>query len=322
MHLIIQIPCFNEEHTLPQVVRDLPKKISGIKKIEYLIIDDGSTDATVAVAKKLGIHHIISLPYNQGLANAFRAGMEACLERGADIIVNTDGDNQYFGGNIPDLVLPILERRAGMVVGERPIMDISHFSFVKKWLQRLGSFVVRKISMTEVGDAPSGFRAFSREAVLRLNLVNDYTYTLESIIQAGHKKIPVVNVPIQTNEKTRESRLMKSISSYIKKSLIAILRTWLTYDPIKIFFGVAIPFIIGGLFLGFRYLYFYLFDPTPGAHVQSLILMAVLFFTGFQMVIVGLIGDMISSNRRRMEQLSYELRKLKYDKGKNSTKKK
>ena len=321
MHLIIQIPCFNEENTLPLVVRDLPKKINGISKIEYLIIDDGSRDHTVAVAKKLGIRHIVSLPYNQGLANAFRGGLEACLELGADIVVNTDGDNQYNGGNIPDLVKPILDGKAGMVIGERPIMNIEHFSFLKKILQKFGSYVVRKISNTSVIDAPSGFRAFSRDAIMQLNLVNDYTYTLESIIQAGHKRIPVANVPITTNGKTRESRLMKSIPSYIKNSLIAIIRTWISYASFRIFLKLSLFFITGASFLGIRYLYFMYFDLNPAGHVQSLILMTVLFFIGFQMIVLGLIGDMISSNRKRVELMTYELRKMKYSQNKSFKKK-
>jgi glycosyltransferase involved in cell wall biosynthesis len=308
MKLIIQIPCYNEETTLPDVVRDLPRRIPGVDVVEYLVIDDGSTDATVEKARELGVHHIIRVRPNQGLANAFQVGIDACLERGADIVVNTDGDNQYCGEDIPGLIEPILRGEAQIVIGERPIGTTEHFSPVKKALQRIGSWFVRKLSRTDVRDAPSGFRAFSRDALIRLNLLNDYTYTIESIIQAGRKRIPIANVRIRTNPKTRESRLMRSLPSYLAHSLATMLRVWLTYSAMRVFLTAAAVFILVGLALGVRFLYFFAAGRGQG-HVQSLILAAILLFVGFQLVAIGLLADMLSTNRMLIERTGYERRR-------------
>lgn len=314
MKLIIQIPCYNEAETLPLVVRDLPRDIPGIDEVEYLVIDDGSLDNTVEVARQLGVHRIIRLSPNRGLAAAFRAGVDACLERGADIVVNTDGDNQYDGRDIPKLVQPILQGEAEIVIGERPIATTSDFSPTKKLLQRLGSWFVRKLSGTQVRDAPSGFRAFTREALLQLNLTSDYTYTLESIIQAGRKRIPIANVKIRTHAKTRESRLMRSIPSYISYSLGTMLRVWLAYAAFRVFITAGAVFGLAGVGLGVRFL-FYLFRGEGQGHVQSLILLAVLLFAGFQFVVIGLLADMISMNRRIIENANREARVARYAAG-------
>jgi glycosyltransferase involved in cell wall biosynthesis len=308
MKLIIQIPCYNEETTLPDVVRDLPRQIPGVDVVEYLVIDDGSTDMTVEKARELGVHHVIRVRPNRGLANAFQVGIDACLERGADIVVNTDGDNQYCGEDIPRLIEPILRGEAEIVIGERPIGTTEHFSPAKKALQRLGSWFVRQLSRTDVRDAPSGFRAFSRDALIRLNLLNDYTYTIESIIQAGRKRIPITNVRIRTNPKTRDSRLMRSLPSYIAHSLATMLRVWLTYSAMRVFLAAASVFILVGLALGVRFLYFFAASRGQG-HVQSLILAAILLFVGFQLVAIGLLADMLSTNRMLIERTGYERRR-------------
>jgi glycosyltransferase involved in cell wall biosynthesis len=309
--LIIQIPCYNEAATLPAVIRDLPRSLAGVGAVEYLVVDDGSADRTAEVARSLGVHHVVSLGTNRGLAAAFRAGIDACLERGADIVVNTDGDNQYCGEDVARLVAPIVEGRAGMVVGERPIQSTAHFSATKKLLQRFGSAVVRGLSGTKVKDAPSGFRAFSREALLRMNLTSDYTYTIESIIQCGRRGIRVESVPVRTNGPTRESRLMRSTGSYVGHSLGTMLRVWLSYSPLRIFLGAAAVFIAGGLGLSIRFLVL-LAAGRGGGHVQSLILAAVLFFLGFQLVVIGLLADLVSVNRRLIEQLRYDQRLTRF----------
>lgn len=316
MKLIIQIPCFNEEATLPAVLADLPRAIPGIDVIETLVIDDGSTDRTVAIARELGVNHIIRLGRNHGLAAAFRAGINACLVLGADIVVNTDGDNQYCGQDVPKLVQPVLAGEAEIVVGERPIATTEHFSPLKKALQRFGSWMVRRLSQTPVRDAPSGFRAFTRSSLMQLNLLSDYTYTLESLIQAGRKRIPIVSVPIRTNPKTRESRLMKSTASYVSHSLATMLRVWLSYSAMRVFLSAAVVFITSGLALGTRFLVFFFRGQGQG-HVQSLILVAVLLFVGFQLVVIGLLADIVSVNRRLLESVKVDIRLLRYgpDKG-------
>ncbi len=309
MKLIIQIPCLNEEKTLPQTISDLPKSIAGVDEIEVLIIDDGSTDRTVEVARQLGVQHIVSHTNNKGLAEAFMNGIDACLKLGADIIVNTDADNQYCGQSIPDLVRPIVESKADMVIGDRQINGIPHFSFLKKQLQSLGSWVVRHVSDTDIPDTTSGFRAFSREAALRMNVVSKFTYTLETIIQAGKNNIAITHVPISTNAKTRDSRLFRSIPNYVKRSLATILRIYTMYEPLKMFSIIGGLVFSGGLLLSLRFLYFYFTEGGAG-HIQSLIFAAVLMLIGFQTVMIGLVADLIRGNRRLIEDTQYRVRKL------------
>lgn len=308
MKLIIQIPCYNEEESLPRTIADLPGRIDGIDTIEYLIINDGSTDRTVELAHQLGIHHIVSFKRNKGLARGFMAGIDACLHLGADIIVNTDADNQYYGGDIERLIKPIMENRADMVIGERPIDDIDHFSKKKKAFQRIGSLIVRLASNTDIPDAPSGFRAYSREAALRLNVINDYTYTLETIIQAGWSKTAIESVPIRTNPELRQSRLFKSIWSYIKKSSVVITRSFMMYKPLKFFGLIGAVSITLGLIIGIRFLFYYSTGSGSG-HVQSLILVSLLILLGIQSIIAGLQADMIAANRKILEDIQYRIRK-------------
>ncbi|MBN2105971.1 MAG: glycosyltransferase family 2 protein [Deltaproteobacteria bacterium] len=318
MKVIIQIPCYNEEATLPETVRDLPAALDGVDAVEYLVVDDGSSDRTVEVARSLGVHHIVRLKNRCGLALAFKAGIEACLERGADIVVNTDGDNQYRGADIPKLIGPILRGEADIVIGERPIQDIPHFSPLKKFLQRKGSAVVGWLANMRVPDATSGFRAFTRQALLKLNLVSDYTYTLESIIYAGRKHIPVTSVRIGVNPMTRESRLIKNIISYMSLSVLTILRVWLNYAALKISLLIAAALIFLGLAIGARFLYYFVTEGGAG-HVQSLILMAVLIFTGFQMVLIGFLADLISGNKRLLEDISMRVKLLEQEHKKSSS---
>jgi len=302
MKLIIQIPCFNEAETLPVTLADLPREIPGIERVEWLVIDDGSTDETSLVAKRHGVDHVVGFRKNQGLARAFELGIQSCLERGADIIVNTDADNQYVGADIPKLVEPILRGRADLVIGARPISEIRHFSPVKKVLQRFGSWVVRWVSGTAVADAPSGFRAFSREAALGLNVFSGYTYTLETVIQAGQKNLIVLSVPIRVNGDLRPSRLVKSIPSYVKRSILTMFRIFVVYQPLKFFMLVgALPFGIG-LLLGLRFVIYYVQGDGDG-HVQSLILAAILLLVGFQTFLLGVLSDLLSVNRRLLEGL-------------------
>ena len=312
MKLIIQIPCYNEEKTLPITFRDLPKEIPGVDRLEYLIINDGSTDRTVEVARELGIHHIVSFPNNRGLARGFMAGIDACLRLGADIIVNTDGDNQYKGQDIIDLVRPILEGKAEVVVGDRQTDTIAHFSPMKKRLQKLGSWVVRKASDSNVVDATSGFRAYSRSAAMNLNVISEYSYTLETLIEAGRSKTAIGNVPIGTNEMLRESRLFKSMWSYIKRSGSTIIRTYSMYRPLKIFLTLSAICLLLGLALGIRYLYF-LGIGEGGGHIQSLILVAILIMTGIQMFVFGLLADAIAANRKINNELLFRLKRIEYD---------
>lgn len=311
MKLIIQIPCLNEAQTLPQTLADLPKHIEGIDVIEWLIIDDGSTDDTVRVAREHGVHHIVQHTSNKGLAQAFQSGIDACLLYGADIIVNTDGDNQYPGRYISDLVQPILNQAADMVIGARPIDDIAHFSRMKKFLQRLGSRVVRYVSDTDVPDAPSGFRAMSREAALRLTVLTGYTYTLETIIQAGQKNLTITSVPIQTNPKTRESRLIKSMSRYVLRSGATIIWLFLLYRPLRTFSYLALPFVLMGLALWGRYgVLLVMGEGGRGANVQSITVGAALLIIGFMIFLIGLLGNLIAINRRLHEETLYHLKKL------------
>ncbi len=309
MKLIIQIPCYNEEETLGITYNDLPREIEGIDEIEYLIINDGSSDSTVEVARELGFHHIVSFKQNKGLAKGFIAGLDACLHLGADIIVNTDADNQYCGEDIEKLVRPILDGKADIVIGERPIDETEHFSSRKKTFQHLGSWIVRLASNTEIPDAPSGFRAYSREAALRVNVVNEYTYTLETIIQAGHNKIAMASVPIRTNPETRKSRLFKSMWAYIRRSSSVIIRSFMMYKPLKFFGTLGIIIFLIGTALGIRFLVFYL-SGTGEGHIQSLILAAVLMIMGFQTIVMGLLSDIISANRKILEDVQYRVRKI------------
>nr|WP_203529592.1 glycosyltransferase family 2 protein [Pseudodesulfovibrio sp. JC047] len=302
--MIIQIPCYNEEQTLSVALAALPRSVPGFTKVEWLVIDDGSSDNTVAEAKKNGVDHVISHPNNKGLAAAFRTGLDACLALGADVIVNTDADNQYNAGNIPDLVRPILERTADMVVGERPIASIDHFSPLKKLLQRLGSWVVRIASRTNIPDAPSGFRAISRIAAQQLLVFNNYTYTLETIIQAGQKGMSVTSVPVQVNEDLRPSRLVKDIPSYIKQSVFTIIRIFVVYKPFRFFSLIAAILFLMGVLVGIRFLYYYFIGGGSG-HIQSLILAGLLTGMGFQTFLIALMADLLSANRRLLEEIRF-----------------
>ena len=312
MKLIIQIPCYNEAETLEITLNDLPKKLDGIDEIEYLIVNDGSRDNTVEVAKRWGVHHIVNFKRNKGLAKGFMAGLDGCLRNGADILVNTDADNQYCAEDIKTLIAPILDGRADMVIGARPIDETEHFSFIKKKLQHFGSYVVRRASNTDIPDAPSGFRAFSRDAAMHINVVNDYTYTLETIVQAGRERMAITSVPVRTNGELRPSRLMQSTWDYVKKSILTILRAYMMYKPLKCFtYLAALPTAIG-LAIGFRFLYFMMVGRS-GGHVQSLILGCTLILMGFLTFMIGLLADVIASNRKLLQDTQYHVRKLEYD---------
>jgi glycosyltransferase involved in cell wall biosynthesis len=308
MKLIIQIPCYNEEETLAIALADLPRQVPGIDRVEWLVIDDGSSDRTVEVAKAHGVDHIVRFNYNRGLARAYMAGLEAAIRAGADIIVNTDADNQYCAADIPRLVEPILRSQADLVIGARPIDDIEHFSPIKKLLQRLGSYAVRVASGTDIPDAPSGFRAISREAALQLNVFNEYTYTLETIIQAGQRGMKVAWVPIRTNGYLRPSRLVKSISIYVRRSLFTILRIFMTYRPMRFFLMAgSLPIGLGGL-LGVRWLYFFV-SGTERTRLPSLILAAILILIGVQLWVFALAADLLSVNRKILEDTQIRSRR-------------
>jgi glycosyltransferase involved in cell wall biosynthesis len=304
MKLIIQIPCYNEAKTLMIALAQLPRELPGFDSVEWLVVNDGSTDGTVEVARSCGVDHIVSFKRNQGLARGYVAGLRACIELGADVIVNTDADNQYDARDIPALVAPILEGTADIVVGARPIGAIEHFSPLKKALQRLGSRVVRAVSQTDVEDAPSGFRAVSRDAAMRIHVFNDYTYTLETIIQAGRKNMVVASVPVRVNEDLRPSRLVKSIPSYIKKSIFTMLRISIIYRPFSFFMKLGGIVFAAGALVGARFLWF-LFSGSGGGHVQSLILASILLGIGFQTMITALIADLSAVNRSLLEDIEY-----------------
>lgn len=312
MKLIIQIPCYNEEATLGMTLSELPRELPGIDRVEWLIINDGSRDRTLEVARACGVDHIVDLQSNQGLAKGFMAGIEACLKAGADIIVNTDADNQYCAADIPRLIAPILEGRAEIAIGARPIRDVPHFSPIKKCLQQLGSFVVRLASKTDIPDAPSGFRAMSREAALRLNVFNEYTYTLETIIQAGQRGLAITSVPIRVNGYVRPSRLVKSIPAYIQHSIMTIVRIFMTYRPLRFFMMLgSVPFSLGFLLCCRWLLLFWGIigsDPTK-SRVPSLILAAILILIGFQLWLFGLIADLMGVNRQLLEDIQLRLRR-------------
>lgn len=307
--IIIQIPCYNEEETLPTTLAALPRTINDFHPVEWLVIDDGSSDNTTAVARSLGVDHVVSHYQNLGLARAFMTGIDACIERGADIIVNTDADNQYDAGCIPKLVNPILDNEAEMVIGARPIQDISHFSAIKKLLQRLGTWSVSIASGAKVLDAPSGFRAFSRQAAMQLNVFSNYSYTLETIIQAGQRGLTVLSVPIKTNECLRPSRLLKSIPSYISKQVLTIIRIFMTYRSFRFF---AVPGIISfslGLLISLRFIIYY-FSGSGVGHIQSLLLSILLMGSGFFLIVSGLLADLISVNRKLLEKITARVQKI------------
>jgi glycosyltransferase involved in cell wall biosynthesis len=315
--LIIQIPCYNEEATLGITLAALPRQLPGVDTIEWLIINDGSTDRTLDVARQYGVDHVVSFTHNQGLAKAFMAGLEASLRAGADIIVNTDADNQYCADDIPNLIEPILSGKAEIVVGARPISEIKHFSPTKKLLQKIGSRVVRVASNTDIADAPSGFRAISRDAAMRLNVFNEYTYTLETIIQAGQNGVAITSVPVRTNGELRPSRLIKGIPSYLKQSLWTILRIFMTYKPLKFFMLLgSIPFTIGML-IGVRWLVLYL-GGTPRTHVPSLILASLLMLIGVQLLVFGLVADLLGVNRKMLEDIQVRIRRFEFDSEKDN----
>ena len=314
MKLIIQIPCLNEEDSLANALSFLPRSVAGFDKVEWLVINDGSTDGTVEVARRCGVDHIVDFATNRGLAKAFVAGIQRALEEGADVIVNTDADNQYNAADIPELVRPILERRADFVIGSRPIVSIAHFTRVKKVLQRLGSWVVRFTSGADVADAPSGFRAFSREASMRLNIFDSYTYTLESIIQAGRSGARIASVPIRVNGETRPSRLVRSVPRYVMRSSLSIIRSMLVYRPGLSFFMLSLPPFIIGAFLSFRWLAFYT-EGGDRAHVPSLVVAAVTLIAAFLCWLCAIIGELNGINRKLTEDVQFQLRRNRFGLG-------
>ena len=315
--LIIQIPCLNEADTLAVTLRDLPRQIAGIDRVEVLIIDDGSTDKTVEVARAAGADYVISLRNRRGLAVAFTTGIDAALKLGADFIVNTDGDNQYSGQDIPALVAPLVSGEADVVIGDRNVAALQHLSWSRKRLQHLGSWVVRQVSNTRVPDTTSGFRAYTREAALRMNIVSEFTYTLESIIQAGKRRMAIAHVPIRSNARTRPSRLFDSVWVYIKRSTSTIIRIYTMYEPFKVFTTIGLITFVAGLAISFRFLYFY-FNNDGTGHLQSLLLASVLMIVGFQVLLIGLVADVISANRKLLEDLLYRVRSMELDVGKGS----
>jgi len=329
MKLIIQIPCFNEELQLPGTLDGLPRSVPGFDVVEWLIIDDGSVDKTVAVAREYGVDHIVRLTNNKGLAAAFQAGLDACLKLGADVIVNTDGDNQYDGSSIADLVAPIVARRADLVIGDRQVSEIAHFSPAKKLLQRIGSWVVRQASSTTVPDATSGFRAYNREAALQVVAVSKFTYTLETLIQAGKHQVAVAHVPVRTNPKTRESRLFPSTSAYVRRNALSIFRVYSQYQPLKVFWSGAVLFGTAALAIFIRFIVIFIEHPKTAAngHVQSLIAGAILFNAAMLLGALGVIGDLLDAQRvlsqrtfervRRIE-LELEIEPSQYEPGDDS----
>ena len=315
--LIIQVPCLNEAETLPATLADLPRSVPGIDVIETVVIDDGSTDGTADVARAHGVAEVVRFRRRKGLAAAFMAGIDASLRRGADIIVNTDADNQYAGADIPRLVAPLLEGRADIVIGDRNIRDATHMSWPKKLLQRLGSWTVRRVSNTQVPDTTSGFRAYTRDAALRMTIVSEFSYTLESIIQAGKQRMAIAYVEVGTNARTRPSRLFDSMLGYIKRSAATIVRIYTVYEPLKVFSYVGAATIVAGLLVSFRFLSVYFFGTSLEAQgrVQSLILAAMLMTVGFQIVMIGLVADVLASTRKLLEDLLYRVRKMELDRG-------
>jgi glycosyltransferase involved in cell wall biosynthesis len=310
MKVIVQIPCFNEEEQLPATLRDLPRELPGVDEVEWLVIDDGSTDRTVEVARAHGVDHVVRLTNNKGLAAAFQAGLDASLKLGADVIVNTDADNQYYGGDIPKLVEPILRGEADMVVGDREVQSVEHFSPLKKQLQRLGSAVVRRASDTGVPDTTSGFRAYNREAAIQMTVVSKFTYTLETIIQAGKMLVAVDHVPIRTNPKTRESRLFPSMWAYVRRNTVAIFRVYAMYEPLRVFLTAAAILGAISLVIWGRFFYFYVFEGSGAGHVQSLILGAVLFIAAVQLAALGVVGDVLAGSRVLQQRILERVRRV------------
>jgi glycosyltransferase involved in cell wall biosynthesis len=308
MKLIIQIPCYNEAETLPLTLADLPRSVAGFDRVEWLVVDDGSTDDTAQVAKESGADHIVRHTRNQGLARAFMTGIHESIRLGADVIVNTDADNQYCADDIPSLVRPILEGKADMVIGARAIDNIAHFSPAKKMLQKMGSWLVRKVSRTDVPDAASGFRAFCKDAACQISVFNNYTYTLETLIQAGQKNMAVTSVPVRVNPQSRPSRLIKNIPDYLIRSFITIIRIFIIYQPL-LFFALIGAILFGtGFLLGLRFLYFFFMDLGSG-HIQSLILASVLLGMGFQTILIAFIADLLASNRKILEEIRCHLKR-------------
>ncbi|HWC27857.1 MAG TPA: glycosyltransferase family 2 protein [Solirubrobacteraceae bacterium] len=315
MKLIIQIPCFNEEQTLPLVLADLPRRLEGFDTVEWLIIDDGSTDRTIEIARAGGVDHIVRLTNNKGLAAGFQAGLDACLKLGADVIVNTDGDNQYDGRDIPKLVEPILAGTADMVVGDREVRTIEHFSPLKVTLQRLGSWVVRRASSTEIPDTTSGFRAYNREAAIQMAVVSKFTYTLETIIQAGKQLVAIDHVAIKTNPKTRESRLFPSMWAYVRRNMVSIFRIYSQYEPLRVFMTAAVVIGLIALVVWGRFAYFYIVEDEGAGHVQSLILGAVLFNAAMVLAALGVIGDLMSAQRTMIQRTFERVRRIELQLG-------
>ncbi|HVT49298.1 MAG TPA: glycosyltransferase family 2 protein [Vicinamibacterales bacterium] len=312
MKLVIQIPCLNEAQTLPGTLADLPTAIPGVDCIETLVVDDGSIDGTSEVARAHGVHHVVRLRRQKGLAAAFMAGIDASLQAGADLIVNTDADNQYAGSDIARLVEPLLAGTADIVIGDRNIRDQRQMSWSKRWLQRLGSWTVRQVSNTTVPDTTSGFRAYTRDAALRMTIVSEFSYTLESIIQAGKKRMAIAHVPVSTNARTRPSRLFHSIWSYLKRSGATIVRIYAVYEPLKVFTYIGAVIFALGFLVSLRFLYYYFFSYEPGK-IQSLIFSAVLMIVGFQIVLIGLVADILSGTRKLLEDVLYRVRGMELD---------
>lgn len=310
MKLIIQIPCLNEEEQLPATIADLPRTVDGFDEVELLIIDDGSTDATVDVARDLGVHHVVRLTKNKGLATAFQAGLDACLKLGADVIVNTDADNQYSADDLPALVAPILESRADMVIGDRQVAGIEHFSSTKKRLQHFGSWVVRQASDTEVPDATSGYRAYNREAAISLVVVSKFTYTLESLIQAGKSLTAVTHVPVSTNDKTRESRLFTSMGSYVRRNMVAIFRIYTSWEPLAVFTTLAVVLFTGSLAAFTPFLYDWTVNGDRTGHLQSIVMGGVLFMAAVQMFALGILADLVRAHRAVSQQTLERVRRV------------
>ncbi len=317
MRLIVQIPCLNEEETLPLVLQTIPKRIKGVSSVEVLVIDDGSTDQTVAVAKKHGVRHFVIHAQRQGLARSFLDGVNRALELGADILVNTDGDNQYPQERIPDLVRPILEQKADIVVADRQTGRIAHFSPLKKTLQKIGTRALNRAAGTRLPDAASGFRAYSKEALLRLNVVTRFSYAMETIIQAGNKGLSIASIPVRTNPKTRESRLFKSSWEHVRKSALAITRSYIMYKPYVIFVTLGLVLLLAGLVPFVRYLYFLLFSPTPGGHLQSLIVGIVVLIASLLSFSMGVIADLIRINRSLIEDSLEHAKRARFGSGRS-----
>ena len=312
MKLIIQIPCYNETEALPETLAALPREIPGVDAVEFLVVDDGSQDGTADAARALGVDHVVRLPHNMGLARAFAAGLDACVRLGADIIVNTDADNQYMGEDVIHLVEPILAGRADLTVGDRGVASLAFFSPTKRFLQRLGSWVVSRAAGVDIPDATSGFRAFTRETALRMLVLSNYSYTLETLIQAGARGAAIEFVPIRTNPPTRPSRLMRNMPHFIANSAVTILRAYALYQPLRVFFTLGILSLLAGLLIGLRFLWFYV-NGAGGGHVQSLILAAIFVIVGFQVLLIGLVADLVAFNRKIMEETLYRVRRVEME---------